>query len=216
MLGPMRHRLWLLGAAALLAGCVSSVATSGSAGRPGNSVGAVCGPQSARTLARDAVARVYTSAGNVYGCAARTKRSYRLGTTGASIAAARVEAIRVAGRTAAYGVRTSGVDTGHTTVNVRRLTTGALLAQRSATTTIGVEGSQSIDSLVLKADGAVAWIATAHSIGPPTFVREVQKLDGRGFAVLDSGPDVAAASLTLRGSALSWKHRTTLRTATLR
>ena len=62
----------------------------------------------------------------------------------------------------------------------------------------------------------VAWIATANSIGKPTFVRQLQRLDTRGFAVLDSGRDVNAASLRLHGSRLSWKHATAARTATLR
>ena len=91
-----------------------------------------------------------------------------------------------------------------------------IIAPDPATTNIGVEGFQSIDSLVVKADGAVAWIATANSIGKPTFVRQLQRLDTRGFAVLDSGRDVNAASLRLHGSRLSWKHATAVRTATLR
>jgi hypothetical protein len=182
----------------------------------GNDAGAVCGPRSARTLAVDAVARVYVSGGNAYGCVAGGTRSYRLGTIGYSTSAAHIEAVRVAGRIAAYGLQTSGVDTGYTTVNVRRLTTGALLAQRPATTRVGVEGFQSTDSLVVKADGAVAWIATAHAIGPPHFIRQLQKLDARGFRLLDFGPNVAAASLRLHGSRLSWKHGTAVRTAVLR
>jgi hypothetical protein len=201
---------------AVLAGWVGSVAVSGSAARLGHSGVAICGPQSARTLAGDVVARVYASGGNAYGCVAGATRSYRLGTTGYSMRAPRLEAVRVAGRIAAYGLQTSGVDTGYANVNVRRLATGTLLAQRPATTRVGVEGFQSIDSLVLKADGAVAWIATAHSIGMPTFIRQLQRLDERGFRLLDFGPNVAAASLTLHGSGLSWKHRTVRRTATLR
>ncbi|MDQ2897423.1 MAG: hypothetical protein M3Y09_17575, partial [Actinomycetota bacterium] len=177
---------------------------------------ALCGPDSARTLAGAPVARVYASEGNAYGCVTGATRSYRLGSTGSSITAARIETVRVAGRIAAYGLRTSGVDTGYATVNVRRLTTGRLLAQRPATTKVGVEGFQSVDSLVLKVDGAVAWIATARAIGMPTFIRQLQRLDTSGFHVLDVGPNVAAGSLTLHGSTLSWKHGHALRTATLR
>jgi hypothetical protein len=201
---------------ALLAGYVLTVAATSSAGRLGNVARAACGPDSARTIAGDAVARVYASGGSAYGGVTGGTRSYRLGRTDHSIGAARIEAVRVSGRIAAYGLRTSGVDTGYATVNVRRLTTGTLLTQRPATTRVGVEGFQSIDSLVLKADGAVAWIATAHSIGLPTFIRQLQRLDDRGFRVLDFGPNVAAVSLALHGSTLSWKHRTAVRTATLR
>ena len=91
----------------------------------------------------------------------------------------------MAGRIAGYGLLTSGVDTGVATVNVRRLTTGKLLRDRPGTTTVGVEAFQSVDSLVLKSDGAVAWIATAQSIGSPSFIRQVELLDRRGFRRLE-------------------------------
>lgn len=216
ILVAMRRPLWPFGTVAVLAGLVLSVPASGSAAAPHNSPSAVCGPPAARTLAGDAVARVYASGGKAYACVARGTRSYELGMTGYSIGAPHIEAVRVAGRIAAYGLRTSGVDTGYATMNVIRLTTGTLLAQRPATTRVGVEGFQSIDSLVLKSDGAVAWIATARSIGMPTFIRQLQRLDERGFRLLDFGPNVAAASLTLHGSILSWKRGPAVRSATLR
>jgi hypothetical protein len=159
---------------------------------------------------------VYASGGNAYGCVVGREGRLRLGAVGFSPGRAHIEAVRLAGPIAAYGLLTSGVDTGLATVNVRRLTTGKQLAHRPATTAIGVEGFQSVDSLVLKSDGAVAWIATATSIGAPKFVRQVQRLDGRGFRRLDSGPDVAASSLTLHRSRLSWKDGPSIRTATLR
>ena len=209
-------RLCLLAMVTPLAGYGLSATSPGAAARTGTAPSAVCGPGPAHTLASDAVARVYSSAGNAYGCVAGGARSYKLGTTGFCIGAERIQTVRVADRLAAYGLQMCGVDTGNATVNVRSLATGASLAQRPATTKIGVEGFQSIDSLVVKADGAVAWIATANSIGKPTFVRQLQRLDTRGFAVLDSGRDVNAASLRLHGSRLSWKHATAARTATLR
>jgi hypothetical protein len=177
-----------------------------------------CGPASARMIAGDRLARVYADGGSAYGCVAGGSRAYRLGATrlGVSLGEARIEAIRVAGRLAAYGLRTMGVDTGYVTVNVRVLSTGALLTRRSATTRAGVEDFQSINSLVLKADGAVAWIATAHSIGKPKFVRQLLALDRQGLRVLDSGPSLGSTSLALHGLTISWKHGTTTRTATLR
>jgi hypothetical protein len=175
-----------------------------------------CGPRAARTLAADPVARVYASGGEVYGCAAGGAGAHRLGSSRGSIASAEVGTVRLAGRVAAYELQTAGIDTGRASVEVRRLSTGRLLAQRPATTTIGVEGFQSIDALVVKPDGAVAWIATARSIGPPRFIRQVERVDARGFRVLDSGPRVAPTSLRLRRSTRSWRHRTTEKTATLR
>ncbi len=212
MPGPIR----LLAAAAVLGGATLSMTTTGSAAPAGGAAGTPCGPPAAQTLAADAVARVYVSGGAADGCATGGTRSYRLGTTGTFSRSARVTIVRVAGRIAAYGLETSGVDVAAATVNVRRLTTGRLLARRPATTRTGVEGFQSVDSVVLKADGAVAWIATARSIGTPRFIRQLSRLDRRGFRILDSGPGVVAASLTLHGSTLSWRHRTAARSAPLR
>jgi hypothetical protein len=216
MLLAVLRRLCLVAMVTPLAGYGLWAPSTGAATRAGTAPGAVCGPGPAHTLARDAVARVYSSAGNACGCVAGGARSYKLGTTGFCIGAERLQTVRVAGRLAAYSLQTCGIDTGNSTINVRNLRTGAVLVQRPATTKVGVEGFQSIDSLVVKADGAVAWIATANSIGKPTFVRQLQRLDTRGFAVLDSGRDVNAASLRLDRSRLSWKHATAVRTATLR
>jgi hypothetical protein len=209
------RRSWLVAIGAI-AECGLSLSAVGLAGGDATATGVACGPSAARTLAHDAVARVYASGGNAYGCVVGRAGKIRLGAVGLSPGRAHIEAVRVAGRIAAYGLLRSGVDTGVAIVNVRRLTTGKLLAQRPATTRVGVEGFRSVDSLVLKSDGAVAWIATARSIGPPKFIRQVQLLDGGGFRRLDSGPEVVASSLTLHRSRLSWKHGAATRTATLR
>lgn len=175
-----------------------------------------CGPASARTIAADTPARVYATAGEAYGCVRGETRAYLLGTTGDISGVAHIETVRVAGHLVAYGLRTNGVDTGHVTINLRDLGPGTLIAQRPATTRIGIEGFQSIESLVLKADGSLAWISTARSIGKPTFVRQLLRLDRQGFRVLDSGPDLDATSLALDGSIITWDHGANARSATLR
>ncbi len=70
------------------------------------------------------------------------------------------------------------------------------------------------DSLVLKSDGAVAWIAvnfpapspsTGVSCGneiPP--VTEVRRYDSRGLQVIGQGASIEPASLRLHGSTLTW------------
>ncbi len=184
--------------------------------------GPVCGPLSAPTEAGDLVARVYVSAGDVYGCVAgAASRSYLRGRRGSCLAPnaqaqeGAVGPVRLAGRVVAFASAVCGVDSGQTTVIVRRLTDGRFLHSRDATTRIGVEGHQDVGSLVVKDDGAVAWIATAESIGAPRFVRQLARLDKRGFRVLDSGPAVAVRSLTLRGSMISWHRGNGMRTADL-
>ena len=196
----------------LLAACGWVVSTTGARARR-----AVCGPSMARTLAGDRSGRVYVSADTVYGCAAGSTRSYLFGSAGACSLSQRnsVGLARVVGRLAAYSHEFCGIDFGVTVVKVRRLTDGKFVRVRSVTTRGGVEGFQSVGSLVLKRDGAVAWIATGRSIGPPTFVRQLARLDRRGFSVLDSGRALAVRSLTLRRSTISWRHGKTIRTAKL-
>ena len=206
----------ILSLAALVAVALPDHPAHARAAGGGRAAGRPCGPRAAATLAADAVARVYSVGGNVFGCVAGASRSIELGTTGFSVRAGRVDLVRVSGTVAAYGLVRSGVDTASATVVVRRLTTGRVLAQRAATTREGVEGFQSVDGVVVKADGAVAWIATANSIGPPKFVRQVRRMDARGTVTLDWGPAVAAGSLALSGSALRWRHGGLLRRSTLR
>jgi hypothetical protein len=211
----MPRPLRLIAKAALIAGSVAAMA-GGGATASGHAAATPCGPASATTIADDATARVYATGASAYGCVVGGSRAYRLGATGNARGAAHIEAVRVAGRIAAYGLGSTGVDTGHVTINVRALGPGTLLAQRPATTQVGIEGFQTVDALVLKPDGAIAWIATARSIGKPTFVRQLLRLDQQGLRVLDTGPSLDAASLALHGSTITWNYGTTRRTATLR
>lgn len=122
----------------------------------------------------------------------------------------------VAGEFAAYGVEECGVDTGSTQVVVRRLSDGKRLRDAAATTPPGVESYQSVSSLVLKADGAVAWIGDGRSIVRRGHKIEVYKADSGGSVrLLDSGLAIAPGSLRLHGSKLTWTHGAAVRTATL-
>jgi hypothetical protein len=77
------------------------------------------------------------------------------------------------------------------------------------------ESFQAVGSLVLRADGGVAWIGTRSSIVGGRKLVEVRKADRSGAALLDSGPAVDSGSLRLRGSKLTWKHGGRIRSATL-
>lgn len=218
----------------LLAACGAVASTT-----TASPTSAVCGPSSARTLASDRTTRVYAveesvpfvpgssvRVRNVYGCSAGGAKSYLLGTADAcQFQFVCVDHVRLEGPLVAYALMGCGVDTGWTTVDVRRLTDGKLLRVHGATTTAVF--CQDVGSLVLKPDGAVAWIATGswwvtHCYRPgvcapaPGFgIRQVATLDKRGFKVLDSGRAIAPRSLTLRGSTISWRHGNAIRTATL-
>jgi hypothetical protein len=183
----------------------------------GSSATAHCGPFDAKTLAASGVARVYVIGKVVYGCSMRGSGAFRLGRRGICVGAARVDPVIVVGELAVYGLTRCGVDTGSTQVVVRRLTGGKVLRSEPATSPAGVESYQAVGALVAKADGAVAWIGTGQSIvGHGTVKIEVRAANRSApVRVLDSGSGVRPHSLQLRGSQLSWRDGTTLRTARL-
>ncbi len=207
----MRLRSIILAAVAALAACASAVAA-----HAGSTTSVACGPKGATTLAASRAARVYVTGNRVYGCSRHGTTSFLLGQRATCIQAVRVDPVVVAGKFAAYGSERCGVDTGNTAVIVRRLSDGKTLRSAAATSPPGAESYQSVGSLVLKRDGAVAWIGMGSSIGQHTHRTEVYKADSHGSVQrLDSGDAIRPGSLVLSGSRLSWKHGDTVRHATL-
>jgi hypothetical protein len=186
----------------------SSTAGSGGSHR-------ACGPAQSTTLAAGSVARVYSVGQVVYGCAARGGRAFRLGASMRTLREGRAGPIALAGTVAAYGLTQFGVDTVRTEVVVRRLTDGATLANLPASRAVGVESFQSVGSIVVKADGAVAWIGSDRSIIAHRAQIEVHAAHGSSDSLLDAGPDIAPASLRLDGSTLTWQVGGATRHATL-
>jgi hypothetical protein len=175
-----------------------------------------CGSSADKTLAADGSARIYQQGRVIYGCAGLGGRSYRLGVSQSCINSDRVAPVALAGKVAAYGVQRCGVDTGTAQVVVRRLADGKVLRAAPATSRVpGAESYQSVATVVVKADGAVAWIGQAHSILGHRAQIEVHRIDGHGAAELDSGAGIAVGSLRLHGSQLSWTHSLSERSATL-
>lgn len=152
----------------------------------------------------------------MWGCATGGSRSYRLGAGTRSIREGRVGPVAVAGRYAGYALTTFGIDTVSAEVIVRDLRSGRQLRALAPTTSVLPESIQAVDSIVVKADGAVAWISQAASIVRRGSGKlEVQRADLRGQALLDSGTSIDSKSLRLNGSTLTWRHGSNTRTATL-
>jgi hypothetical protein len=144
---------------------------------------------------------------SVFGCSLKGHKVFTLGQTTSCIRSRRVAPVTVAGELAAYGLEQCGVDAGLSNVVVRRLTDGVQLRSLPATTRpLGPESYQSVASLVLKSDGAVAWIGAASSIIRRGSYAEVHRADRRGQALLDSGAAIDPRSLRLHGSTFSWRH----------
>lgn len=174
---------------------------------------------------------MYSHRFSVYGCSkttgkqrwlgsATTRGSFRCGFT-------LVEPIAVAGELAAYGVAHAGVDTSDGQLVVRRLTDGQRLRSVPATDFPSGEQARSlVASLVLRSDGAVAWIGQASQFAPIRPSRadgfgkvraiEIRAYDKHGPRLLDSGLTIRTDSLRLHGSKLTWKDGAATRSATLR
>jgi hypothetical protein len=159
---------------------------------------------------------VYALGGTVYGCSIHGSTTYMLGHRGGCIGYGCVQAPAVAGELAAYGLESCGIDTCSGEVFLRRLTDGKVLRTAPATTKLlGPESFQSVGSLALKRDGALAWIGVGTSIGAHGKDVEVRRDDRLGLALLDSGAAIAGGSLRLHGSTVTWKHGASKRSATL-
>jgi hypothetical protein len=213
MLCHVRARSGCFALIALMSGIAGVGAASAGTNSP------VCGPAGAHTLASNSLARVYLRNGNVYGCAATGPRSYRLGTSGHSFNEGRVGPIALAGVDAAYGLTTYGVDTVTAEVIVRHLTDGRVLRRHPAITgSVGAEFAEQVDDVVVKRDGSVAWIANVSSIASHGHATtEVDKSDRTSRTLLDRhASGIKLHSLRLAGSRLTWRYRTTTRSATLR
>lgn len=209
----MRRRFARTGAVA----CLLVTAGLGLGSADATTRAVACGPAGAHTLAADAVARVYSRKGKVYGCARAGHRSYRLGTVSNSFNEGRAGPIALTGVEAGYGLTFFGTDTMTAEVMVRRLTDGHVERQHSAINEpVGAEYFETVDDVVVKADGSVAWTAHATWIGSNgKSVTEVDKSDQTSQSLLDNSASIQTDSLRLHGSELSWQDGSGSRSATL-
>jgi hypothetical protein len=209
----MRQRL-MIGCAVLgTAACGSAASTAGSKSKARH-----CGPSGAHTLVSGRQGRVYERGGGVFGCAFGSGSGHRLGAVSRSLVEPTVGPIAIAGTVVAYGSKTFGTDTATVMVDVRRLTSGRFLHARPALTQpVRPESFQTVSSVVVASDGAVAWIGSAES-GPSRNRMDVEALeiDASGERVLDSGAGVDPSSLRLNGSRLTWMDSGASRDAELR
>jgi hypothetical protein len=195
---------------------VSTLVILAACGSAGAATQTSCGPTGAKTLTADTVARIYSTGGNVYGCADSAAHSYLLASDQRRPGQPHIGKVALAGVDVAYGETTSGVDTTSATVTVKRLDGGRRLKRLAAMTLlVGPESFESVDSLVVKADGAVAWIASASSVVSHETQRQVVRADRRGETSLDTGTGIKTLSLRLHRSTLHWRDGSGAQSATL-
>lgn len=149
----------------------------------------------------------------MYGCANGDRGRFRLGKR----SRCSVDPVTVAGVLVAYGLEKCGTDNCASKVLVRRLSDGKVLDALPAfkgPAGTGVSPT-SVNSLVLKPDGAVAWIASGCSIDSPPPDLQVYRAIDRRASLLDMGKTIGARSLRLHGATVSWRHSARTRSARL-
>ncbi len=216
-----RYAYSLIGTCLLVvAGHTASASASAKRGRPPQRA---CPTQPRGLVAANGQAEVYIArppfssphARSYYGCAFRSRRVLFLGDIRlAGEGATDTRNLRLVGTVVAaesfLAVKEMGDSYTVVVTNlarprgpVRRLATGTLTAAQQMNNTM-LFGVGPTTGLVLKSDGAVAWIVNDNaSPDPPTY--EVVKSDAPGPPiVLATGTDIAPDSLALSGNTLYW------------
>jgi hypothetical protein len=180
-----------------------------------------CSPHGARTVVADAQARVFrVRKGDrhnleFWGCVSGTTRAFRLGTEESDCSpsgCAVLQNVAMSGAVVAYETSSSWVlvSNGEVVENrwhvvVLDLRSGRVLHKVPTGVTYppqkGFVGDGPTTAIVVKADGAVAWILDTVQ---QTDRYQVHVLDRTGERVLAVGSDIAPGSLALAGSTLFW------------
>lgn len=129
---------------------------------------------------------------------------------------------QVRGAYGAYASVGCGVGACGASIVVKLLALGDVTVKRAPSVFDEIGTSETVGSLVLKSNGAVAWItarsATLPGIEPMLPARtEVYAFDERGWRMLDTGPGIEADSLRLdeTSSTISWVNGGVTKTDTL-
>jgi hypothetical protein len=191
---------------------ISATGTAASA-RHGHPGGPKCLPAHWVVLAADAQAVVYRAPFSVemlpryiFGCANGSRRSFRLGPLpyGGPSGSGGVLPIALAGPVVAYGVGES-YTSGHSfsEIWVRNLASGRVIHRmpNGSPAEHGDVGLGETTAIVVRRDGAVAWIARASAKLGSIQVRAV---DRTGSHLLAASPEIEPKSLALVGGGLRW------------
>jgi hypothetical protein len=164
----------------------------------------------------DSRAQVFVAANAIptdvyYGCVYGSRHTYELGMPSDCVdvslgACGGITNVVLAGSTVAYEEFSSR--SGAWWVVVRDLSSGRVLRRLRTNTPGPLNTAGALETLVLKSDGAVAWVAQAHlptavPNGPREY--EVYAADATGESrLLASGSGIEPASLALAGSTVYW------------
>ena len=167
---------------------------------------ASCAPSATKTLLKAGPARLYSQGTQLYGCLG--SRRTRLGALRGTVPfpAKRVALYVLSSRFAGTDTANMGVDTFSSTVALFDLRSGARIATAAATTPERrAESFLTVASMVVDANGTLAWIGQRSAIGVPTPTLEVHALNAAGNRLLASGAHISPKSLRLHGETLTWQ-----------
>ncbi len=204
----------------IIVGLVVLGIASPSEARSRHKTSASCLPGRGHVLVADTEAQVYVASNSleqpqVYGCLYGRKNVVDLGPreicggAGSEGECFGVENPAVAGTKVAYLQFNASGSHAEWRVVVRDLLTGRVLRKIPTGTRVPAEpreiGTGPTTMVVVKGDGAVAWIVITRGRGgrePAEY--EVHAVDKNGSRVLATGPGIASESLALVGSTLYW------------
>ena len=191
-----------------------TVSVSAAASRGRSKAVPACPPLGAHmhTVAADSQAVLYEAPETpelaeslaLYGCATKSGRSVELGHVPEDVAHAEggVRLVRLVGTMVAAELS----DEGYWVVKVWNLSSRRMVHRvptgRSTNPEPSYNGGGSVEALVLKPDGSVAWIFESVGAGLPG--HSVEAADANGVRLLATGTEIAPHSLALGGSTVYW------------
>ncbi len=195
---------------------VLSMASTAYAAHGGHKPASTCRlPRQSRMLVADTQAQVYekleteAQAQGIFGCAYGHRRSYYLGAplpnvgTSSGIVGIRLETL--SGAMVAYEYGVAGPSGSYQSVIVRNLSNGRmrkLVTGAAIHPEPGFHGIGPARAIVVKSDGAVAWIVETNST--PSREYAVEAVDSTGTRLLAESAGINPSSLALTGSTLYW------------
>ena len=197
----------MVGVAILLSAPLFLVPSALARGRSSGSHGPVCQGVGSLTVAADQSGQLYSDTvpgGNVWGClyGHRAFDFFQFGSETPGIGM-----VAMVGPIVAFEVYGEQTGYSYDTIIVASLAAGRKLKKVRDEPGIPIgEVPAYTTGLVLKADGAVAWVLSDH---------EIYADDANGYRLLGSNPAIATGSLALAGSTLYWLQGGTAQTATL-
>jgi hypothetical protein len=188
---------------------IPAVAVIGSLMFTGQAFAASCAASGSVTQVRNNDLRIYRVGNTVWVCSTRYGHRIRLAQNATYVFTWR----RPSRQTFAYAIEKGGGTVG--VFGSRNLKTGALLRGHMGP---GPFGGVTVDELVARADGSIAYIYSSGPPGDHEYGQAVEKVDTAGWQQLDTactacGTNISTTYLQIAGATVQWSNSGALRSA---